>query len=36
MYIDVMLRVRVLLVVMLVMLVMTIHLEGERWDVDVE
>ncbi len=33
MYIDVMLRVRVLLVVMLVM---TIHLEGERWDVDVE
>ncbi len=30
---DVMLRVRVLLVVMLVM---TIHLEGERWDVDVE
>jgi len=33
MYMDVMLRVRVLLVVMLVM---TIHLEGERWDVDVE
>ncbi len=33
MYTDVMLRVRVLLVVMLVM---TIHLEGERWDVDVE
>jgi hypothetical protein len=33
MYIDVMVRVRVLLVVMLVM---TIHLEGERWDVDVE